>query len=192
MGYIIAILIWIYFLSVFKRNKLNFFYFLTGSIGMFIFLVKLVLEKLVDPLSTIVALVVGFFDNVYPAIQSYPDYKLIFLEIDVPISLYIDFECSGILEIFAFVSLITFFSAYNILNKFIVNIFGIFYIISANVIRILSIIFIVDTFGEQAYYVAHTFVGRLIFYFLTVLLYFVVFSKKQILEQKVGNFEYDQ
>lgn len=192
MGYIIAILIWIYFLSVFKRNKLNFFYFLTGSIGMFIFLVKLVLEKLVDPLSTIVALVVGFFDNVYPAIQSYPDYKLIFLEIDVPISLYIDFECSGILEIFAFVSLITFFSAYNVLSKFIVNIFGIFYIISANVIRILSIIFIVDTFGEQAYYVAHTFVGRLIFYFLTVLLYFVVFSKKQILEQKVGNFEYDQ
>lgn len=190
MGYIIAILLWIYLLSVFKRKKLNFFYFICGSAGLFTFLLKLFLNKLIDPLSSLIAVLVGLCSKIYPAIQAYPDYKMIFLDIEVPISLYIDFECSGILEIFIFISLISFFSAYNILNKFIVNIVGIFYIIFANVLRILSIVFIVGTFGCDYYYVAHTLIGRLVFYILIIAFYFIVFSKKQILNQKVGNFEY--
>ena len=191
MVLIFFIILWIYFLSVFKKNKLNFYYFLFGSVGLFVFLLIGLMDRLIDPLSNLVATMVGLFGKLYPQIQAYPNYKLIFLDANIPISLYIDFECSGILEIFAFISLISFYSAYNILSKFVVNIIGVFYIIFANVIRILSIIFVVDTFGAEYYYLAHTFIGRLIFYTLTVSLYFIVFTKKQIINQKAGSFEYD-
>ena len=95
---------------------------------------------LIDPLAKLITYLVGLLGYFFPVIQSYPQYKLIFLDIGTPISLYIDFECSGILEIFAFISLILFFSGYNILNRFSLCIVGTLYIIFANVIRILSII----------------------------------------------------
>lgn len=189
--YISCLILWIYFLSIFKRNKLGFYYFVIGSVGLFIFLLTGLMETLIDPISNLITFLVGLFPPISSEIQAYPEYKLIFLNIDIPISLYIDFECSGILEIFAFISLVSFFSAYNMIEKIVINLIGVIYIIAANVIRILSIIYIVDIFGSEYYYIAHTLIGRIIFYILTILLYFVIFTKHQIINQKVGNFEYN-
>lgn len=41
------------------------------------------------------------------------------------------------------------------------------------------------------YFVAHTIVGRIIFYGFTIVLYFYVFTKGQIRRQKIGKFNYD-
>ena len=188
--YFISLIIWLYFLTVFKRNKLESYFFIIGSIGNFIFLLKGLMSILIDPLAKLITYLVGLLGYFFPVIQSYPQYKLIFLDIGTPISLYIDFECSGILEILVFISLILFFSGYNVLNRFSLCIIGTLYIIFANVIRILSIIAI-TSINVRYYYVAHTLVGRLVFYTLTIIFYYVVFTKNQILNQKVGNFKYD-
>ena len=71
-----------------------------------------------------------------------------------------------------------------------VGILGTFYIILANALRIIAICVIIYVFGMPSYYVAHTFVGRILFYGLSVLLYFFVFTKTQIIRQKVGDFTY--
>lgn len=189
--YIFFLILWIYFLSIFKRNELGFYYFLFGSVGTFVFLLIGFLDKLIEPLSQLVAYLVGLFNNIIPGIQTFSQHKLIFLETDIPISLYIDFECSGILEIFAFISLICFFASYNLLSKIAIIFSGTIYIIFANVLRILSIILIINTFGSEYYYIAHTIIGRLVFYVLTIALYFKIFTKQQIVNQKVGNFNYD-
>lgn len=189
--YIVSLIIWIYFLSIFKRKKLDFYYFIVGSVGMFVFLLTGLMEKIIDPLSNLVAYLVGYINHFLPNVQAFPAYKLIYLDADIPISLYIDFECSGILEIFAFISLVSFFSGYNVPRKLAINIIGVFYIVFANILRILSIILIINVFGSEYYYIAHTLIGRIIFYVLTIILYFIVFTKHQIINQKVGNFEYN-
>ena len=102
----------------------------------------------------------------------------------------IDFECSGILEIMAFLALLAFFRAYSVYERVFVGILGTCYIILANALRIVIICVIIHIFGVSAYHVAHTFVGRIVFYALSVLLYFWVFTKTQIIRQKVGGFTY--
>jgi len=59
-----------------------------------------------------------------------------------------------------------------------------------NVIRIVIICAIIFQFGSGSYYVAHTIIGRLVFYTLSILLYYYVFTKQQIVKQKVGGFSY--
>lgn len=45
--------------------------------------------------------------------------------------------------------------------------------------------------GTDYYYFAHTFVGRIIFYVLQVILYFFVFTRPQIKRTQTGGFTYN-
>ena len=99
-------------------------------------------------------------------------------------------ECSGIIEIMAFISLLAFFDVYKRPEKIAVGIAGVAGIMLANALRIVLICEIVHFCGVDAYSVAHTFIGRLFFYALTVLLYFYVFTKPHIVSMKVGGFLY--
>ena len=140
-------------------------------------------------------------DDDYPAgsyyaackmcVGAYFKYGIIFIHTGVSsITLLIDFECSGIIEIMAFLSLLAFFNVYNISEKIMVGIGGFCYIMVCNALRIVLICLSVHFFGMGAYYVVHTFIGRIFFYALSVWLYFYVFTKPQIIKMKVGNFAY--
>ena len=119
------------------------------------------------------------------------DYGVVFVDSRAgAISLLIDFECSGILEIMAYLSLLAFFQAYSRYERIAVGVIGTVYIILANAIRITVIGVIIYYKGMSAYYMAHTFVGRIVFYGLSIMLYFIVFTKAQIVRQKVGGFTY--
>ena len=74
------------------------------------------------------------------------------------ITLQIDFECSGILEIMAYLSLLLFFRAYTKYERGILSVLGTAYIILANALRIIAICVIIHYFGMSAYYVAQDFV----------------------------------
>ena len=88
------------------------------------------------------------------------------------------------------VSLLAFFQAYSRYERIAVGVIGTVYIILANAIRITVIGVIIYYKGMSAYYMAHTFVGRIVFYGLSIMLYFIVFTKAQIVRQKVGGFSY--
>ena len=109
---------------------------------------------------------------------------------DFSITLQIDFECSGIIEIMAFISLLAFFNVYNFSEKVMVGIGGFCYIMLCNALRIVMICMSVYFWGMGAYYVVHTFIGRIFFYVLSVYLYFYVFTKPQVIKMKVGSFSY--
>lgn len=188
---IFIFVVWLYVLYVCHRSELWAWKYVIGSFGVFIIMMIWIRPVCTEPLAQIVAAVAGFFGQLTGLFSSYFRYSVIFIESKSgAISLLIDFECSGILEIMAYLSLLIFFRAYSIYERVIVGIIGTAYIIVANAIRIISICFIIHFFGMQSYYVAHTFVGRLIFYFLSVLLYFFVFTKTQIVRQRVGGFSY--
>ena len=188
---LIILIVWLYVLRVTRKSELPAWRFIWGSCGLFVIMMIFIRPHLTQPLAQVVAALAGGFGKLTGMFDSYFKYGVIFVDSKAgEISLLIDFECSGFLEILAFVSLLDFFRAYTIYERVVVGILGTFYIILANALRIISICVIIYFRGMQAYYMAHTFVGRIIFYGLSVFLYFIVFTRTQIIRQKVGGFTY--
>lgn len=188
---IAALLIWVYLLSVMRRAGLTFFKFLLGSVGLFLFLMIILQAYVTVPLSRAVAAVTGAFGDLTGMFYSYYQYSLIFIEHGAEsISLYIDYECSGVIELLAFTSLLWFFPLYSTLEKLVINITGIAWIFFSNVLRLTVICAMVYFFGNDIFFFAHAIFGRIIFYGLSIVLYFYVFTRSQIIRQKVGKFNY--
>lgn len=185
-------ILWIYLLTVLKRGKLDFWYFIVGSVGLFIFSVIWIEPLAVGPMQKAVAAASGIPGRITGIYESYFQKNIIFISTgDTSLSLYIDFECSGIIETLAFFALLWFFPVYRLYEKVVVSIAGGLLIFASNVLRIFVICLTVFIFGGDMYFLAHTVIGRLVFYACTITLYFYVFTKSQIVRQKVGGIRYE-
>ena len=192
---ILAFVVWIYLLSVFYRGKRGFFYFIFGSIGSFFFLMLYLKPILMPVLVQLVTSVTGILGRGTGLFEAYRDYSILFIESPKDggaLSLYIDFECSGIIEILVFISLLAFFQVYGVWQRIVIGAIGCVVIFFSNVTRIFIICVMIRIWGNEVYYLAHTLIGRIVFYIFAVLLYYFVFTKAQIVRQKVGGFSYAQ
>lgn len=189
---IVLVIFWLFFLYVTRRAKLNAWHFLIGSIGLFLILMIIGLKYFVTPLACGVSGIAGLFGKIGNVFSSYLKYAIIFVESRKggSITLLVDMECSGLIEILAFISLLAFFEVYTWAEKIIVGIAGFCYLMLANALRISIIAWIVYFAGVSAYGVAHAFIGRIFFYILSIILYFYVFTKPQVIRTHVGNFAY--
>lgn len=184
-------LVWWYLLRVTDRAKLDFWHFVIGSAGLFLFMIALVEPLLTNPLARLVAAVAGLFGSLTHTFAAFFRYGVLFIQSPQgAMTLQIDFECSGIIEILAFLSLLLFFRVYTRNQRAVIGLLGTVAIILANALRIIVICEMIYFMGPNAYYAAHSLVGRFIFYGLSVLLYFYVFTKPQIVSMKVGVFKY--
>lgn len=148
---------------------------------------------LTAPLAKLVCRLTGYLGNVTGFFTSYTSYAILFIEnMDGPISLYIDFECAGLVEILVYLSLLLFFKPYKRVEKLVVGVLGVLGILVANIIRLFTICALIHSFGNEIYYFAHTIVGRLVFYAMSIGLYFYVFTRRQIRRQNVGDFSYNE
>lgn len=195
MKYIICLLLlalWFYALHALDRAKLNFWHFLTGSLGLFLFLMVMVRPVMVQPLARTIAAISGLFGTLTGTFSAYFRYGILFIQaVGGAITLQIDFECSGIIEIMAFLSLLTFFRVYNKQERVYVGILGTAFIMLANALRVIVICEMIHFMGPEVYHLAHTLIGRIVFYVLSILLYFYVFTKPQIIRMKIGKFSYE-
>ena len=190
--FIIVLAIWIYLLFVFKRADLKAWSFLWGSLGLFIILMVFIRPIVTEPLAKCVCAVAGIVGNLTGTFTPYFKYGILFVQsiTGESITLLVDMECSGVIEIMAFICLLLFYRVYSVAERAIVSVAGFVYLLLCNVLRIIVICESVYFLGLDAYYVVHTFVGRAIFYVLSVILYFYVFTKPQVIQMKVGNFKY--
>lgn len=188
---LICFLVWLYVLSVFIRGKLHFAQFVWGSVGVFVFMVIWLRPLVIAPLMKLVCSASGLLGDLTGTYESYAQYNILFIghESDA-ISLMIDYECSGIIEMMAFVSMLLFFRVYDVGQRCVLSLLGCLIIFFANVFRIFVICEIVYLFGNDVYYIAHTIVGRIVFYCISVLLYYYVFTKPQIVKQMIGGVRY--
>ncbi len=190
---IICFVAWLYVMWVFKRTKLNFQRFVVGSVGVFVFMLLWVQKPITPVLIKLVAYVSGIVGEITGLYDSYYEYSMIFIPRNTAaVSLYVDFECSGVIEIMAFLALLWFFEVYSNKEKVKYSIIGTIYIFFANVLRIFVICLVINIGGNNVFYLAHSIIGRLVFYALTVILYFYVFTKAHIVRQKVGSFSYEE
>ncbi len=189
---VVIVAIWLYVLNALKRAKLEFWNYMVGAMGLFIILFSTLNKVLEMPLARCVAALAGIFGNITNTFVAYLKYGIIFINTSTgSMSLQIDLECSGIIEIIAFISLLVFFRVYSVYERIVVGFLGVAYILVSNALRIIVICETIHFIGTDAYFIAHTFVGRIFFYVLTVVLYFYVFTKPHIIRMKVGKFSYD-
>ena len=188
---VICFLIWLYLLSVFHRGKIYFIQFLWGSVGIFVFLMITIQPLIMEPLTRLVCSVAGILGRATGFYDSYWEYSMLFVQHNQEsISLSIDYECSGVIEMMAYVSMLLFFRVYDWLQRIMLSILGCCIIFVANIIRLFIICMAVYYWGTNVYFFVHSIVGRIVFYFLSVILYYYVFTKSQIIKQKIGGFHY--
>lgn len=188
---ITAFIIWLYAIWVLRRTELNFFKFCIGSVGLFFFLMFWVQPLVTQPLIMAVTAVSGVLGDVTNMYDSFYQYAILFIPKNTTsVSMTIDYECSGIIEIMAFSCMLWFFPVYNLIEKLIINSIGIAVIFLANVLRIFVICTLIYFYGNEIFYFAHTIFGRLIFYVISIALYFYVFTRSHVIRQKVGNISY--
>lgn len=188
----IAFVIWVYLLTVLYRAKNGFWMYMLGSVGVFTFSM-IVIEPIAVPiLQKNVAAVAGALGTLTGLYSSYFRSGILFISHNgTNLSLYIDFECSGVIEIIAFISLLFFFAVYDKFERVIVGFVGSLAIFMFNVMRIFIICLSVYFGGMKIYFTAHSIIGRLFFYVCTIFLYFYVFTKPQIVRQRFGGFKHD-
>lgn len=184
----LVLVFWILLLILFNKTKMHFYKFLIGSVGLFCVLM-FIGRGLVDVrMQYLVALFMGFIGDITGIFATFPDYYLVtvYHGLDA-ISFLVDYECSGFIETLVYVSLIAFYPVYRAPQRFLYAIGGTIYIFISNIIRVFSICVIIRVFGTSLFYFSHTIFARLLFFGLTIILFYNVFTRPHILRQKVGD-----
>ena len=183
----------LYLLSVFKRGKLEFARFAVGTVGLFLTLFFW-LNNIVTPiLARFVACGSGIVGELTGMYQAYPENSLLFISHKgETISLYIDYECAGFVEMAIYISLLVFFPLYKWYDKIMYGVLGVCLLYLSNILRLVIICISVYFLGNGAFYMSHAILGRILFYMLSMCVYFYVFTRPQIGRQKIGRFSYDK
>lgn len=138
---------------------------------------------------TMVAGAIGYMTNRF---SGYYENSMLFIpHKEGAISLLVDFECAGVIELFIFIALLFFYPVYSKVEKVSVGMFGFAYLFAANVLRIVSICAVISIYGKDSYFVAHSIVGRILYYAMTMVLYWFLFTKPQIARQRIGEVKYE-
>jgi len=89
-------------------------------------------------------------------------------------------ECSGLLEMSVLTGLLLFYPAWPLAKRARLTLLGWLLTFGANIVRIVSIILILHATGKRSIFVAHTIIGRLIFFVLVAAIYWFVLTKPTI------------
>ena len=185
---IVMFFMWILSLFLFSKYKMHFFKFIIGAVGSFYFLMFIGQATLQQVLQYAVTYLSGILGNLFKLYQAYPDYSMITVYFRFEaISFFVDYECSGIIEMLVFICLLIFYPIYSAKEKVKLMFVGVIYIFIANVIRVFVICLILKVFGPKLLFFSHTIFARLLFFYMMIVIYYHVFTRPHILRQKVGN-----
>lgn len=184
----IVVLLWIFTLIIFKSTRMNFFKFLTGSIGIFTISMIFFLPYFEKSLNILISDTLNIIGKNTSYFQVFKDNSIVSIDTKKGIvAIFINYECSGVIEMLVFTSLALFFPFGGNLRKLLVTAAGNVYIYIVNIIRVLFIVLITKIFGAPVFYIAHTLLARILFFGLMIILYYFVFTATQLKYQKVGD-----
>lgn len=178
---IIGTVVWLYLLSVVKRSKLPAYSFIIGSVGLFFLLIAVSRPYWVWFFTQAVIKGVSIFGSIGDMSQAFAEYSIIQINhIALPVTLSVDYECSGVIEASAYIGLLVFFPFYSRQEKVFYGLVGLFWIYAVNILRLFLVILMVHFGGNSWFFMAHAVVGRIVFYVLVIILYYNIFTHSQI------------
>ena len=183
---------WLYVLSVLKRIGWSAAYVVLGVVGTFLIIISLANNNVISflmRLNTSGAGVVGILTGFYTVAPTLGIIHIVSGQ--SAINLFITYECSALIELAAYIALVLFFPFFkNLQQRLKLLGFGVIYLLLANMLRVTVTALIIHFLGLPSLIWAHVIVGRLIFYVLTIILYFYVFTRSQVLHIKIGRFDF--
>ncbi|HJF38764.1 exosortase family protein XrtG [Weissella cibaria] len=183
---------WLYVLSVLKRIGWSAAYVVLGVVGTFFIIISLANNNVISflmRLNTSGAGVVGMLTGFYTVAPTLGIIHIVSGQ--SAINLFITYECSALIELAAYIALVLFFPFFkNLQQRLKLLGFGVIYLLLANMLRLTVTALIIHFLGLPSLIWAHVIVGRLIFYVLTIILYFYVFTRSQVLHIKIGRFDF--
>lgn len=185
--FLLIFLVWLYLLFKLKQLNMKFFKFIVGSVGLFCLLMYIGREWAEKHLEFLITYIVSYFVKHYALFIVQIKYSMITVYYKKEaMTFFVDYECSGIIEILVFISLVVFYPLYTSAEKIKRMFMGVVYICLANVFRILLICIIIGNLGPSVFYLTHTVFARIMFFLLMIVLYYKTFTEPHILKQKVG------
>lgn len=187
----ILLILWGYLIRLLTRAGLAAWRFLLGSGGLFLFLMLVLQPLLTGACVRCTCALAGIIGDMTNTFATYPQYSILYIPArGSAITLLVDFECSGMIEIMGYLSLLAFYTVYDHLERWMVGLAGVAYILAVNILRLVLISELVHFLGAGVYYVTHAFVGRIFFCLCNTALYYYVFTKAQVKRMKVVSFSY--
>lgn len=101
----------------------------------------------------------------------------------------IDIECSGLLEACVLMGLLLFYPTLTASKRFWYALFGLFSLFIVNLIRLFTIVMTLNFGGRDTMFIAHTLLGRLVFFVLIIVVYWYIFTRPSLekVKRKVDN-----
>jgi len=172
-------------------KKLPFFRFFVGTLGGFIILMYLGKEYLNESLINITLRILSSVFMFSDSIVVFPSSNAVTILSGIDrLSYFLTFECSGYVEMIVFLNVYAFFTLkIGFFKRILTMIFGIVYLLIANVIRITIMSYIVVAFGIESYFIAHVIISRLIFMMFNIILYYYALTLPHVKRQNVSSFK---
>ena len=182
---LLIILIWITLVMTLYRRKIWLFYFLVSTIGLSailvfvsrnfintdIFLAKSIAEG--------IHLTTDLINIPTQVFEEAPGLLLVMVVVQREgwTALHIGVESSGLLEISVLIGLISFYPGWNLKDRIWRIFVGVALTWFANLLRMLLIVLMLHFLGKEALIVAHTFLGKLVFFGMTIAIYWYLISE---------------
>ena len=185
-------ILWLLSIIFFKRFRIWILYYLVGTVGFAYILVGLFTHVFnFEPLvAHSIALEIHDLLNfvaIPTEIFQHAPGTLLVLVVPQKVgwtALQIGVESSGLLEISVLVSLVTFYPLWSWHKKMVLAVIGAAFTWLANVARMLIIVLMLHFFGNGVLFLAHTFIGKAFFFFVTIGIYWFLVTTNSLTEIK--------
>ncbi|MBN1580843.1 MAG: hypothetical protein JXA89_09090 [Anaerolineae bacterium] len=182
---IVAFVLWIAALLFFHHYRIWLIFYTVASVGLAFLLIfagtrLLPLERWLEIATAYsthaISHVVGIPTRIFEAA---PGNILVWVVFQEPgwTVVRVDLECSGLLEMSVLSGLVLFYPAWSVGKRLWLVLLGWLATLASNIVRVLSIIWILHALGKRSIFIAHTIAGRLIFFVLVAAFYWLILTK---------------
>lgn len=182
LSFLPYIIIWLAVLVFFRINKIWVFFFIFGAAGFAVFSVLALSNSIVEQTLSYTAIktITGVNQLLRIPVMPFPGVGTVLMtgtRISGYTSLEIGTECSGLLEWSVFWGLVLFYPVLTWPKRILILASGSLFIFIINIFRVEMIIISIFIIGRNAIFFAHTVLGRGVFFFLMITLYWFTFTK---------------
>ena len=186
LSYLVAIAVWAAIGYYLHKNRIWIFYYIWTAVGLTIISILLLRRSTVEYAieqwtGLLLHYTLGWIGIHTAVFDKSPGTVLVLLAIEKSWTcIDIDIECSGLLESCVLVGLLWFFPISSTPQKVRQTIAGLLALFFINLVRLYTIVAIINIYGRNAMYIAHTLIGRLVFFFLAVIVYWYLFTRPSL------------
>lgn len=184
--FIISMVIWIFLIKMFHDLKMIAFKFYTGSIGLFFIILFFFRGYLESGFKVLLFYSLSFLSKITHIFYINTLSNAIVNVNNLTFNINFSLQASTLISMVVFTSLICFFPLVHLRKRIYLFFLGNILIFLIDIFRSFIVILLIRLFSTYSLVIDFDIIGKLIFFSLIIMLYYFIFTKAQIKNQKVG------